>query len=661
MSNQTPSRKIIQESSQLASSLEHSLPPSFDESSRILKSLNATTVQSLLHLKEDECKDSEQFKDALEKAGNSLNHLELTVAISTIDSKESQNAWDLALTSLEELHLTTVIVNGMVSDVLADVQWPAIMLKIYSHAREMLLSAAMIKHEQVLALTLVECCANVADELVKTIQDCSGNVPKKLVDNMERLEVQLDTFQKLLAVTSKQSKFQQRMLSIKVRKSINKALEDLSVFVIGFGLRNDNLSVPILFKNLMAYNRTAIQAPPSVDAEDVSSENSDLQENESSSNLKSATSKLIAGNQTLGPSSPPQSVVIIPPPGDPPEYQPLPVGQLPSSVPSSPDPALGLTQTHEALEAAEKAVGKLEKAATIAGVITAGLTIAGNWLPGVEGVCTVVNQMFESAVSISAGKVSALRLVERCAMVSEGVVQAIHESNGEVSEVMQNNINRLTSQLQRHQQLLAKVANLSYYQLLRRSGKTESEILQATEDLEDLVRVFNLQGQILTSAWQEESRNTWRTDIDTLIDVIFQMQEEMQKKNDAIYAFLSSIVFNMADNYSPFSDFNQSLTGLASSSPPVIPGGFPSNALMLHQPQQTEENKSQGLEHTTGLEIPPLIQRQSSQALGSSQTRKSQAPQVEGVQLAASMMRRALNIIESAHEVERKLQRSSTL
>ncbi|ODN94822.1 hypothetical protein L198_04969 [Cryptococcus wingfieldii CBS 7118] len=194
-----------------------------------------------------------------------------------------------------------------------------------------------------------------------------------------------------------------------------------------------------------------------------------------------------------------------------------------------PPPTVTPSHAQEALNSAAKAVDRLTNITTVLGVVAQGLGAGGGWMPGVGLACNLVCQILDSAAQVGVGKISALKLVERCALVVEAVGNAVQSCKGKVSNAMQRNINALVEHLTGNAHLLSQVAELSWFQLYMHRNKTEGNIAKATTDLADC-----LQAHISTAAWQSEAKHDWKVDIDHLLDIVVQDSEERRKQNDQL-------------------------------------------------------------------------------------------------------------------------------
>lgn len=92
---------------------------------------------------------------------------------------------------------------------------------------------------------------------------------------------------------------------------------------------------------------------------------------------------------------------------------------------------------------------------------------------------------------------------------------------------MQKNIERLLENLDSSAYLLTKLAGRPFLKLYLHSDETQRRIDKATDDLTDTVAIFQIQSQISSAAWQEESRLDHQRDFEVLL-----RQQEEARKND---------------------------------------------------------------------------------------------------------------------------------
>lgn len=97
----------------------------------------------------------------------------------------------------------------------------------------------------------------------------------------------------------------------------------------------------------------------------------------------------------------------------------------------------------QAVVNAEGAVDKLQTAFTILTSIAQIASVAEELLPGVGAAVGIVANMVKSAKTVAVNKVTALRLVERCATILLAVQQAMIDTKGQVTPAMRINIERL--------------------------------------------------------------------------------------------------------------------------------------------------------------------------------------------------------------------------
>jgi hypothetical protein len=117
--------------------------------------------------------------------------------------------------------------------------------------------------------------------------------------------------------------------------------------------------------------------------------------------------------------------------------------------------------------------------------------------------------------------------VERSASVLIAVQQSIIDCKGRVSPVMQNNIELLLTNLDSSTYLLTKLAGRPFLKLYLHADETQRKIDKATDDLMDTILIFQIQAQISSAAWQEESRVDRKRDLEILLG-----KQEEARKND---------------------------------------------------------------------------------------------------------------------------------
>ncbi|OCF45644.1 TKL/TKL-CCIN protein kinase [Kwoniella heveanensis CBS 569] len=189
---------------------------------------------------------------------------------------------------------------------------------------------------------------------------------------------------------------------------------------------------------------------------------------------------------------------------------------------------------YQAVLNAQKKVDRLETTTMVLKALAAGLAIGTAWMPGVGEAVGVVVSMLISAEQITIGRVAALRLVERSATVLEAVEQAIIDHKGFVSPIMQSHINELLGNLKKNNRFLVRMSERSFLKLYLHSDETARQIAAATEDLEDFIKIFQLQAHISTAAWEEQSRIDHEKDMRLLIQKLDQARASDQQMLDAL-------------------------------------------------------------------------------------------------------------------------------
>ncbi|OCF54632.1 TKL/TKL-CCIN protein kinase [Kwoniella mangroviensis CBS 10435] len=209
----------------------------------------------------------------------------------------------------------------------------------------------------------------------------------------------------------------------------------------------------------------------------------------------------------------------------------LQVGMMGKALPSSKSSSVDSSNLfHQAVINAQRRVDTLNTTTLVLKGIAAGLAAdAAAWMPGVGEAVAVVLGMVVSAENISIGRVAALRLVERSATVLEAVEQAIIQHKGVVPTVMINHINQLLIHLHDNNRFLVRLSERSFLKLYLHSDETTRQIAVATEDLEDFVKIFQLQAQISTAAWEEQSKVDHDNDMQILLQKLDEARESDQK------------------------------------------------------------------------------------------------------------------------------------
>ncbi|KAK8850607.1 hypothetical protein IAR55_004526 [Kwoniella newhampshirensis] len=99
---------------------------------------------------------------------------------------------------------------------------------------------------------------------------------------------------------------------------------------------------------------------------------------------------------------------------------------------------------------------------------------------------------------------------------------------------MQDNINNLLLNLHQSNSLLLKLSERSFLKLYLHSDESSRQIAQATENLEDYVKIFSLQAQISVAAWEEQSRLDHESDMMILLQKLDEARESDQKMLEAL-------------------------------------------------------------------------------------------------------------------------------
>ncbi|WVQ63410.1 uncharacterized protein L199_001563 [Kwoniella botswanensis] len=185
---------------------------------------------------------------------------------------------------------------------------------------------------------------------------------------------------------------------------------------------------------------------------------------------------------------------------------------------------------HQAVINAQRRVDTLNTTTIVLKGIAAGLA-AGTaaWMPGVGEAVGVVLGMVETAERISVGRVAALRLVERSATVLDAVEKAIIQHKGVIPRIMIDNINQLLTHLHDNNRFLVRLSERSFLKLYLHSDETTRKIGTVTENLEDFVKIFQLQSQISTAAWEEQSMRDHDKDMEILLQKLDEARDSDQK------------------------------------------------------------------------------------------------------------------------------------
>ncbi|ODN81046.1 hypothetical protein L202_03142 [Cryptococcus amylolentus CBS 6039] len=156
--------------------------------------------------------------------------------------------------------------------------------------------------------------------------------------------------------------------------------------------------------------------------------------------------------------------------------------------------------------------------------------------------------MMESAALVASMKVSALGLVERCAIVSETMLTAIKDCDGKLPPMMQGNISQLMRALDKNQKLLSDLASLSKFQLWRKSGEIGDKISDANENVALLMKLFDaltslmsIKSQITIANMLQASGEQWKKDYKDLRTVIRENRLDGKEENEDIRKELDEI------------------------------------------------------------------------------------------------------------------------
>ncbi|WVR08679.1 hypothetical protein IAU60_005737 [Kwoniella sp. DSM 27419] len=187
---------------------------------------------------------------------------------------------------------------------------------------------------------------------------------------------------------------------------------------------------------------------------------------------------------------------------------------------------------HQAIQNAQKKVERLQTTTMVLKTLATGLSLGTAWMPGVGQAVGVVVSMLSSAQKIAIGKVSALRLVGRSAGVLEAVEVAIIECRGAVSPVMQSHILELISHLRANNRFLLKLAERSFLKLYLHADDSNKQIVGATEDLEDFIRIF--ESHISTAAWEQQTKEDHDDDMTILLRKLDEARQSDQKMLEAL-------------------------------------------------------------------------------------------------------------------------------
>ncbi|WWC92389.1 uncharacterized protein L201_007346 [Kwoniella dendrophila CBS 6074] len=185
---------------------------------------------------------------------------------------------------------------------------------------------------------------------------------------------------------------------------------------------------------------------------------------------------------------------------------------------------------HQAVIDAQKRADRLGSTTQILRVLAEGLTVgAATWMPGVGEAASMVLAMVSTAEKISLGKVAALRLVERSAIVLEAIEQTIIQHEGQLLPGMLEHVNKLLAHLHQNNQFLVKLSERSFLKLYLHSDEIDRRLSAANEDLSDFVDIFHLQAQISLAAWEEQSRVDREEDMRILLRKLDEARETDEK------------------------------------------------------------------------------------------------------------------------------------
>ena len=132
------------------------------------------------------------------------------------------------------------------------------------------------------------------------------------------------------------------------------------------------------------------------------------------------------------------------------------------------------------------------------------------------------------------------------------VQQAVIDNKGRISPVNEKNVNVLIENLDDTAAFMTKLSQRPFLKLYLHMDDTQRQITKATEDLDDFIKMFEvntdssssskselsacnqIQSLISTAAWQEESRNDHERDLELLL----LKQEETRKDDQALLKML---------------------------------------------------------------------------------------------------------------------------
>ncbi|KAK4689262.1 hypothetical protein P7C73_g848, partial [Tremellales sp. Uapishka_1] len=262
-----------------------------------------------------------------------------------------------------------------------------------------------------------------------------------------------------------------------------------------------------------------------------------------------------------------------PPHSDP--MKPLPLPPIPPTIETTPRPVQDLAPFQQSLVQTRKAVTGLQTVHTALTILLTGLKLGTGWLPMVADGVDVVLGLVDAATAVGVGKVAALRLVERSATVLAAVEQSIIDVKGQVSVTTQANLTKLIESLHGISYLLTKLASRSFLKLYLHADDAAAEVQKASDNLEDCVKLFQLQSLISIAAWQEESKEDHERDMAILLkkldagrDSDQAMLQMLEMKNDeqqeAIKTLQRTLDAMLALQQAEFASHHPAVSGFSS-------------------------------------------------------------------------------------------------
>ncbi|ORY31271.1 hypothetical protein BCR39DRAFT_558300 [Naematelia encephala] len=334
-------------------------------------------------------------------------------------------------------------------------------------------------------------------------------------------------------------------------------------------------------------------------------------------------------------------------------------------------------QVRESIENAQKTVDRLATAHLVLATVSGALSVGTGWLPGVAEGVKLIDKMLEQAQDVAMGKVSSLRLVERCAAVlwavEESVINNLNAKRS-IDSVMQENIRQLIRLLQENANLLNKLASRSFLKLYLHADETTKMIDKATIDLSDMVNIFLLQSAVGSGAWQEQSTQDHERDFellamkidearendDVMLKILALKNEEQQEAIETLQRTLDGLVALQLRDYAERHQ-GQLPSDSRPESPVEIefPIAHPFQPVQRGQailPTQNLNMQSMSIPHTVLPQVPSVKSSRTS----TNSTVPSLEEHREFCQRALDVLRRHSPTNEFGHSNDTRVESSST-